>query len=167
MPCHISKTSSSWNTKLNLCLRKALTLKEFLKKSTPNMPRSWLKLRFEFNYYISCNKNHFWYHSRWFKEIDHLHSNITHSKFWNCCYRSFFQQNFVEQYEAIVNHHQEYCKAVMEIQEWVEATHNTVLLWGDTDLERVSIHTNLERLKVRFDWFFNEFYFCILSNQLT
>lgn len=36
----------------------------------------------------------------------------------------------------------------MEVQEWVEATHNTVLLWGDTDLERVSLHTNLDRLKV-------------------
>ena len=36
----------------------------------------------------------------------------------------------------------------MEVQEWVEATHNTVLLWGDADLERVSLHTNLERLKV-------------------
>ncbi|XP_024081429.1 nesprin-1 [Cimex lectularius] len=56
-------------------------------------------------------------------------------------------QDFVEQYEAIVNCHQEYCKAVMDLQEWIEATHNTVLLWGDLDLERVSLHTNLDRLK--------------------
>lgn len=36
----------------------------------------------------------------------------------------------------------------METQEWLDATHNTVLLWGDTDMERISLHTNLERLKV-------------------
>ncbi|XP_063222936.1 muscle-specific protein 300 kDa isoform X4 [Bacillus rossius redtenbacheri] len=56
-------------------------------------------------------------------------------------------QNFVERYEAIVNDHQQYSKAVMETQEWLEATHNTVLLWGDTELERLSLHTNLERLR--------------------
>ncbi|XP_075225316.1 muscle-specific protein 300 kDa isoform X2 [Lycorma delicatula] len=56
-------------------------------------------------------------------------------------------QNFVERYEAIVSDHQQYTKAVMETQEWLDATHNTVLLWGDTDLERISLHTNLERLK--------------------
>ncbi|GLH12194.1 Uncharacterized protein GBIM_16929 [Gryllus bimaculatus] len=56
-------------------------------------------------------------------------------------------QNFVECYEAIVSDHQQYSKAVMDTQEWLEATHNTVLLWGDTELERISLHTNLERLK--------------------
>ncbi|KDR11756.1 Nesprin-1 [Zootermopsis nevadensis] len=35
----------------------------------------------------------------------------------------------------------------MDTQEWLDATHNTVLLWGDVDLERISLHTNLERLK--------------------
>lgn len=54
----------------------------------------------------------------------------------------------MEIYEGIVNTHQEYCKAVMEMQEWTEATNNTVLLWGDLDLERVSLHSNLDRLKV-------------------
>lgn len=56
-------------------------------------------------------------------------------------------QDFVQQYEEIVSNHQQYSKAVMEAQEWFDATHNTVLLWGDTDLERISLHTNLERLK--------------------
>nr|CAD7429520.1 unnamed protein product [Timema monikensis] len=55
--------------------------------------------------------------------------------------------NFVERYEGIVSDHQHYSKAVMDTQEWLEATHNTVLLWGDTQLERISLHTNLERLK--------------------
>jgi len=59
-----------------------------------------------------------------------------------------FNQNFVERYEAIVSDHQQYSKAVMDTQEWLDATHNTVLLWGDMDLERISLHTNLERLKV-------------------
>jgi hypothetical protein len=57
-------------------------------------------------------------------------------------------QNFVERYEAIVSDHQQYSKAVMDNQEWLEATHNTVLLWGDCDLERISLHSNIERLKV-------------------
>lgn len=54
---------------------------------------------------------------------------------------------FVEQYENIVSHHQQYCKAVMDTQEFIEATHNTVDLWGDLELERVSLSTNLDRLR--------------------
>ncbi|KAK3930234.1 Nesprin-1 [Frankliniella fusca] len=56
-------------------------------------------------------------------------------------------QSYVERYEAIVSNHQQYSKAVMETQEWLEATHHTVLLWGDTDLERISLLTNVERLR--------------------
>lgn len=52
-------------------------------------------------------------------------------------------------YEEIVSNHQSYTKAVMDAQEWLDATHNAILLWGDTELERMSLHTNLERLKVR------------------
>lgn len=54
---------------------------------------------------------------------------------------------FVERYENIVSHHQQYCKAVMDTQEFIEATQNTVDLWGDLELERVSLSTNLDRLK--------------------
>lgn len=57
-------------------------------------------------------------------------------------------QEFVQLYEEIVSNHQTYSKAVMDAQEWLDATHNTVMLWGDTELERISLHTNLERLKV-------------------
>lgn len=57
-------------------------------------------------------------------------------------------QQFVEKYEAIVSDHQQYSKAVMASNEWMDATHNTVLLWGDTDLEKISLLSNLERLKV-------------------
>ncbi|KAI5642762.1 spectrin repeat domain-containing protein [Phthorimaea operculella] len=56
-------------------------------------------------------------------------------------------KSFVEQYEAIVNNHQQYTKAVMDLQEWVEATHNTAELWGDVNLERVSLSSNCEKLK--------------------
>lgn len=59
-------------------------------------------------------------------------------------------QQFVERYEAIVSDHQQYSKAVLDAHEWIDATHNTVLLWGDVDLERISLHSNLERLKVVF-----------------
>ncbi|KZC10894.1 Nesprin-1 [Dufourea novaeangliae] len=53
---------------------------------------------------------------------------------------------FVERYEGIVSDHQQYSKAVLDTHEWLDATHNAVILWGDTELERVSLHTNLDRL---------------------
>ena len=53
----------------------------------------------------------------------------------------------VEEYEAIVNDHHQYTKAVMETSEWLTATTNTVELWGDVTLERLSLHANLERLR--------------------
>ncbi|CAG4999353.1 unnamed protein product, partial [Parnassius apollo] len=56
-------------------------------------------------------------------------------------------KSFVEQYEAIVNNHQQYTKAVMDLQEWIEATHNTAQLWGDVNLERVALSSNCEKLK--------------------
>lgn len=58
-------------------------------------------------------------------------------------------QRFVERYEAIVSDHQQYSKAVLDAHEWMDATHNTVLLWSDVDLERISLHSNLDRLKVK------------------
>lgn len=54
---------------------------------------------------------------------------------------------FVEQYEGIVNNHQQYTKAVLSLQEWVEATHNTAQLWSDVNLERVTLSSNCEKLK--------------------
>ena len=56
-------------------------------------------------------------------------------------------QGYVEKYEAFVADHQQYTKAVMEASEWLNATLNTVEMWGDTSLERLSLHANLERLK--------------------
>ena len=53
----------------------------------------------------------------------------------------------VEEYEGIVNDHYQYMKAVMETSEWLTATANTVELWGDNALDRLSLHANLERLK--------------------
>lgn len=71
-----------------------------------------------------------------FKQIvgkyDHLHTLI---------------QGFVERYETIVSDHQMYSKAVMDTQDFIEATHNTVDVWGDLELERVLLRTNLNRLK--------------------
>ncbi|XP_076280585.1 muscle-specific protein 300 kDa [Lasioglossum baleicum] len=54
---------------------------------------------------------------------------------------------YVERYEGIVSDHQQYSKAVLDTHEWLDATHNAVILWGDTELERVSLHSNLDRLK--------------------
>lgn len=57
-------------------------------------------------------------------------------------------QDLVAQYERIVDEHQTYCKAVMEMQEWLDATNNTVILWSDLDMEKISIENNLKKLKV-------------------
>lgn len=56
-------------------------------------------------------------------------------------------QQFVERYEAIVSDHQQYSKAVLDAHEWMDATHHTITLWADTELERVALHSNLKRLK--------------------
>lgn len=57
-------------------------------------------------------------------------------------------QEFVDKYEAIVKDHEQYTKSVMEMQEWLDATHNTIILWGDTNLEKISLLSNLDRIKV-------------------
>lgn len=56
-------------------------------------------------------------------------------------------QSFVERYEAIVSDHQQYSKAVMDAQEWFDATHGAVEMWSDNRPERITLHANLERLK--------------------
>ncbi|XP_060527804.1 muscle-specific protein 300 kDa isoform X12 [Cylas formicarius] len=56
-------------------------------------------------------------------------------------------QHFAQKYETIVSDHQKYSKAVHECHEWMDATRNTVSLWSDINLERVSLISNLERLK--------------------
>ena len=56
--------------------------------------------------------------------------------------------SFVERYEAIVSDHQQYSKAVMDAQEWLEATHGAVEMWGDNRVvQRITLHANLERLR--------------------
>lgn len=57
-------------------------------------------------------------------------------------------QDCVDEYEAIVKDHEQYTKSVMEMQEWLDATHNTVMLWGDINLEKISLLSNLDRIKV-------------------
>lgn len=57
-------------------------------------------------------------------------------------------QDSVDKYEAIVKDHEQYTKSVMEMQEWLDATHNTLMLWGDTNLEKISLLSNLDRIKV-------------------
>ena len=56
-------------------------------------------------------------------------------------------QAFVERYEGIVSDHQQYSKAVMDAQEWLDATHGAIEMWGDVRLERITLHANVERLK--------------------
>ncbi|ETN58450.1 calmin [Anopheles darlingi] len=55
-------------------------------------------------------------------------------------------QSYGDQYNRIVDNHRQYCKAVMETQDFIDANHNTVELWGETDLDQVSLLTNRDRL---------------------
>ncbi|XP_055538750.1 muscle-specific protein 300 kDa isoform X3 [Wyeomyia smithii] len=55
-------------------------------------------------------------------------------------------QSFVEAYEKIVSNHRHYCKAVMDTSDFIDVNHNTIELWGDTDLDQVSLITNLDRI---------------------
>lgn len=71
-------------------------------------------------------------------------------------------QNFVDKYEAIVKDHEQYTKSVMEMQEWLDATHNTLILWGDTNLEKISLLSNLDRIKVNLHLVYSISYFILL-----
>lgn len=75
-------------------------------------------------------------------------------------------QQFVERYEAIVSDHQQYSKAVLDAHEWMDATHNTVVLWSDVDLERISLHSNLDRLKVSMEILSIVFLVCLIQNTI-
>ncbi|XP_072386756.1 muscle-specific protein 300 kDa isoform X12 [Diabrotica undecimpunctata] len=57
-------------------------------------------------------------------------------------------QNFVDQYEVIVSNHQQYEKALQQGQEWIDTTNNNITSLSDLDLDRTSLQSNLERLKV-------------------
>lgn len=56
-------------------------------------------------------------------------------------------QVYLEKYESIVSDHQQYSKAVLETQEWLDATHNTVDMWGHCNNEHITLRANLEKLK--------------------
>ena len=56
-------------------------------------------------------------------------------------------KKYVELYEGIVQDHQQYSKAVMDAQHFIQATLSTAELWGDVDLDRASLLSNHERLK--------------------
>jgi hypothetical protein len=58
-----------------------------------------------------------------------------------------FFQDLVTQYEQIVSEHQLHYKTVMEMQEWLDATNNTVILWSDLNAGRVCVEANLKKLE--------------------
>ncbi|KAI4462171.1 muscle-specific protein [Holotrichia oblita] len=76
-------------------------------------------------------------------KIDQQLANITdqHSKILKRA------QQFVERYETIVSDHQQFNKAIGETTEWIGELHSNVYLWGDADVERITLCSNLERLK--------------------
>ncbi|XP_057659189.1 muscle-specific protein 300 kDa isoform X4 [Diorhabda carinulata] len=57
-------------------------------------------------------------------------------------------QNFVEQYEIIVSNHQQFVKALHRADEWISTTNSNISNLSDLDLDRTSLQSNLERLKV-------------------
>ncbi|KAK9694281.1 Spectrin repeat [Popillia japonica] len=76
-------------------------------------------------------------------KIDQQLANITdqHSKVLKRA------QQFVERYETIVSDHQQFNKAIGETTEWISELHSNVYLWGDAEVERITLCSNLERLK--------------------
>nr|XP_022915902.1 nesprin-1 isoform X7 [Onthophagus taurus] len=56
-------------------------------------------------------------------------------------------QRFVEKYETFVSDHQQFNKGISETEDWIVDLQNNVILWGDTDVERITLCSNLERLK--------------------
>ncbi|KAB7507506.1 Nesprin-1 [Armadillidium nasatum] len=56
-------------------------------------------------------------------------------------------QSYLERYEAIVRDHHQYSKAVLETQEWFEATHNTIDMWGQPTTEHITLRANIEKLR--------------------
>lgn len=57
-------------------------------------------------------------------------------------------QNFVDRYEIIYSDHQQFSTAVEDVHDYIDTTHDTVSALGDTELERITLQSNLERLKV-------------------
>ena len=55
----------------------------------------------------------------------------------------------MERYEAIVADHQQYTRAVLDAQEFLESTHSAIEMWGRAHGELVTIKANLDKLKVR------------------
>ena len=54
----------------------------------------------------------------------------------------------MERYEAIVADHQQYTRAVLDAQEFLESTHSAIEMWGRAHGELVTIRANLDKLKV-------------------
>ena len=78
-------------------------------------------------------------------------------------------QQFVERYETIVSNHQQFNKALEDVSGWIVERKSNVILWGDTDQDRVNLCLNLERLKVMIILFspFFVFKIFVLSNFLN
>lgn len=68
-------------------------------------------------------------------------------------------KSFVNQYEIIVNDHQQYNKAIEDVHDWIDTTHDTATALGDTELERITLQANLERLKVCYFFIAQSYHF--------
>jgi nesprin-1 len=55
-------------------------------------------------------------------------------------------KNYAVKYEQIVHDHQQYSVAVMDAQNFIQATHSTADIWSDLDLDKASLKTNLEKI---------------------
>lgn len=75
------------------------------------------------------------------KQLDNINSK--HSKLLKRI------QSFVDRYEVIVSDHKQFSVAVDDVHDWIDTTHDTVSALGDTELERLTLQSNVERLKVR------------------
>lgn len=85
------------------------------------------------------------------KQLDNIIEK--HTKMLKC------SQNYVERYEVIVSDHQQFNQTVEDVHNWIDATHEMVSSLGDSELERITLQSNVERLKVRKISMFREYLF--------
>uniref|UniRef100_T1JGP1 Calponin-homology (CH) domain-containing protein n=1 Tax=Strigamia maritima TaxID=126957 RepID=T1JGP1_STRMM len=70
------------------------------------------------------------------------------NKIWNV-HQELLQraQSFVETYEQLVGVHQQYAEAIEDMKKWLTSNRATVNSLGDTNQDRTTLLSNLERLK--------------------
>ena len=55
---------------------------------------------------------------------------------------------WIKKYENYVQNHQDYSKLVLNCQDWFNSILHNIDLWSDTNIDRISLASNMEKLTV-------------------